>query len=76
MTEYENMIEWTLRKDGTWSYDYKVFGRWVEMMKGLGIDEMINCYSMVPWNCELEYMDESKGEKSYCGGRAWHRAFC
>lgn len=60
---YENMIEWTLRKDGTWSYDYKVFDRWVEMMKGLGIDEMINCYSMVPWNCELEYMDESKGEK-------------
>ena len=57
------MIEWTLRKDGTWSYDYKVFDRWVEMMKGLGIDEMINCYSMVPWNCELEYMDESKGEK-------------
>ena len=33
------------------------------MMMGLGIDEMINCYSMVPWNCELEYFDESKGEK-------------
>ncbi|MBD5198483.1 MAG: DUF4091 domain-containing protein [Bacteroidales bacterium] len=60
---YENMINWTLKKDGTWEYDYAVFDRWVEMMMGLGIDEMINCYSMVPWNCELEYFDESKGEK-------------
>ena len=60
---YENMINWTLKKDGTWEYDYAVFDRWVEMMMGLGINEMINCYSMVPWNCELEYFDEAKGEK-------------
>lgn len=59
---YANMINWTLKKDGTWAYDYSVFDRWVEMMMGIGINEMINCYSMVPWNCELEYMDEAKGE--------------
>lgn len=59
---YANMINWTLKKDGTWSYDYTVFDRWVQMMMDLGIGEMINCYSMVPWNCELEYVDESKGE--------------
>ena len=59
---YEAMIKWTLKKDGTWSYDYAVFDRWVELMLGLGINKMINCYSMVPWNCELEYMDEAKGE--------------
>lgn len=47
---YEDMITWTLHKDGTWSYDYKVFDRWVDMMLSLGIDRMINCYSMVPWN--------------------------
>ncbi len=57
---YANMIEWTLREDGTWSYDYKVFDRWVEMMFSLGIDKMINCYSMVPWNCELEYFDQAQ----------------
>ena len=56
------MIKWTLKKDGSWSYDYAVFDRWVELMLGLGINKMINCYSMVPWNCELEYMDEAKGE--------------
>lgn len=59
---YENMIDWTLGKDGKWKYDYTNFDRWVEMMMGLGIDKMINCYSMVPWNCELEYFDEAKGE--------------
>ncbi|MBP3289721.1 MAG: DUF4091 domain-containing protein [Alistipes sp.] len=59
---YESMILWTLGKDGEWRYDYKVFDRWVEMMLGLGINKMINCYSMVPWNNELEYWDEAKGE--------------
>lgn len=59
---YEDMIKWTLRKNGSWSYDYKIFDRWVEMMLSIGINKMINCYSMVPWNCELHYMDEAKGE--------------
>lgn len=58
---YEAMIKWTKNSDGTWSYDYSVFDRWVEMMLGLGIDRMINCYSMVPWNCELEYLDQATG---------------
>ena len=59
---YEDMIKWTLEADGSWSYDYAVFDRWVDMMLSLGISRMINCYSMVPWNCELHYMDKAKGE--------------
>ena len=59
---YEDMIKWTLKKDGSWSYDFNVFDRWVEMMFSAGINKMINCYSMVPWNNELHYMDEAKGE--------------
>ncbi len=59
---YANMITWTLTKEGKWVFDYKVFDRWVEMMLGLGIDKMINCYSMLPWNCELEYYDEAQGK--------------
>ena len=58
---YEAMIRWIKHTDGSWSYDYRVFDRWVEFMLGLGIDKMINCYSMVPWNCELEYFDEKQG---------------
>ncbi len=59
---YESMIRWTKHADGSWDYDYRVFDRWVEFMLGLGINKMINCYSMVPWNCELEYFDEAQGE--------------
>ena len=55
---YESMIRWTLKNDGTWEYDYSAFDRWVSLMMDLGIDRMINCYSMVPWNCELEYFDQ------------------
>ena len=58
---YEPMIIWTKHKDGTWSYDYKIFDKWVDFMLDLGINREINCYSMVPWNCELEYMDEAEG---------------
>ena len=56
---YEAMIHWTRHADGSWSYDYTIFDRWVELMFSLSIDKMINCYSMVPWNCELEYYDEA-----------------
>ena len=60
---YEDMIKWTLKADGTWSYDYTVFDRWVETMLSIGINKMINCYSMVPWNCELDYFDEKENKK-------------
>lgn len=59
---YANMINWTLKKDGTWAFEYKIFDRWVQMMLDLGINKMINCYSMAPWNCELEYFDEAQGK--------------
>ena len=54
---YESMIIWTKNEDNTWSYDYTVFDKWVSFMIDLGIDKMINCYSLLPWNNELEYFD-------------------
>jgi len=60
---YEDMITWTKNADGTWTYDYTIFDRWINfMMKDIGITKMINCYSMVPWNNELHYKDASSGE--------------
>lgn len=58
---YANMIIWTKDKKGKWSYDYTIFDKWVTFMMDLGIDKMINCYSLVPWNNELHYKD-AKGE--------------
>lgn len=56
---YADMITWTKHSDGKWSYNYEVFDRWVTLMMGLGIDKMINCYSVVPWNNEIHYFDEA-----------------
>lgn len=60
--DYEEMILWTRHKDGSWSYDYTIFDRWVELMMSLGINKQINCYSMLPWSNRLQYFDEAKGE--------------
>ena len=62
--DYEDMILWTLHTDGTWSFDYTVFDRWVELMMSLGVDKMINCYSMLPWENRLHFFDEKKNERS------------
>ena len=59
---YEDMITWTKNADGTWMYDYSVFDRWVEFMMNLGINKMINCYSLVPWNNEIRYFNAETGE--------------
>ena len=59
---YEDMITWTKNSDGSWTYDYTVFDRWINLMLDLGINKMINCYSVVPWNNELHYKDAATGE--------------
>lgn len=59
---YADMIIWTKNKDGSWEFDYTVFDRWVEFMMDLGIDKMINCYSLLTWNNQMHYNDMDKGE--------------
>lgn len=59
---YEDMIIWTKEVDGTWTYDYTIFDKWVNFMMDLGINKMINAYSVVPWNNELHYKDATTGE--------------
>lgn len=59
---YEDMIIWTKAQNGSWSYDYTVFDKWVKFMMDLGITKMINCYSIVPWNNEIHYKDAATGK--------------
>ncbi|WP_295128852.1 DUF4091 domain-containing protein [uncultured Chitinophaga sp.] len=58
---YQSMIKWTKKKDGSWAYDYTIFDQWVSYMMSIGIDKLINCYSMVPWNNRFYYYDEAAG---------------
>ena len=72
---FETMVTWMKKADGTWSFDYTVFDRWVEFMMSVGIDRQINCYSMVPWELSFQYFDQAAnslkfvktapGEKEY-----------
>jgi len=59
---YADMIVWKKKKDGSWTYDYTVFDRWVNFMMDLGVDKQINCYSLLPWNNEVHYFDEGKND--------------
>ncbi len=55
---FESMIGKTLKMDGTWSYNYQVFDRWVEFMMSCGITDQIDCYAILPWHLTFEYYDE------------------
>jgi hypothetical protein len=59
---YKSMIRWIKKKDGSWQYDYSIFDEWVSYMMNLGIDKLINCYTMVPWNNKFYYYDEAVGK--------------
>lgn len=56
------MVQSTLHIDGTWSFDYTIFDRWVRFMQSCGISEQIDCYSMIPWDMSFEYYNEGAGE--------------
>ena len=61
---YSTMIKWTKKKNGSWSYDYTIFDKWVSYMTALGIDRVIECYSMIPWNLKFYYYDEASGKET------------
>ena len=59
---FGSMIAPTRAADGSWTYDYTVFDRWVEFGLKCGINRQINCYSMVPWGNNLYYQDAASGK--------------
>ena len=73
---FDTMVTWIKRADGTWTFDYTIFDRWVEFMMSVGIDKQINCYSMVPWKLSFLYFDQAtnsmKELKSKPGEQAYH----
>jgi hypothetical protein len=52
------------KKDGTWSFDYSVFDKYVTFMMECGINQRINCYSMVTWDLKFLYFDEASGKEA------------
>lgn len=59
--KFEPMVETTRNADGSWSYDYSVFDRWVEFMDAAGVGPWIECYTMIPWDMSFRYRDAANG---------------
>jgi hypothetical protein len=57
--DYPGLIKWTKKSDGSWSYDYSLFDKYVSFVMSCGIKNRISCYSMVPWKIAFTYYDES-----------------
>ena len=59
-----SMIQWTLKRDGAWEYDYSVFDTYVARLAAWGLDEQISAFSPVGWNeGEIPYWDEANQRK-------------
>lgn len=66
--DFPSLIQWTKKKDGGWQYDYSLFDKYVAFVMSCGINQRINCYSMVPWKIAFQYHDESIGRDTVFTG--------
>ena len=62
--DYPSLVQWTKKKDGSWVYDYSLFDKYISFVMSCGINQRINCYSMVPWKIAFQYYDENLGKNT------------
>lgn len=62
--DYPSLIKWIKKKDGSWLYDYSLFDKYIAFVMTTGINQRINCYSMVPWKIAFTYWDESTEQEA------------
>ena len=60
--KFEPMVETTRNTDGSWSFNYDIFDKYVEFMADNGIDRNIECFTMIPWDMNFRYRDAATGE--------------
>ncbi|MDR2915603.1 MAG: DUF6067 family protein [Tannerella sp.] len=72
---FDSMIAKMKQIDGTWSYDYTVFDKWVEFMMEMGIDKQINCYTLIPWALKFDYFDQATGRIQFVEAKPGDAAY-
>ena len=73
---YDSMIGRIKKLDGTWSYDYTVFDKWVTFMReDVGIDGIISCYTMIPWAMRFDYYDQATSRIQFIEARPDEQAY-
>lgn len=60
---YPSMVTWTKEADGSFSYDYSDFDRWVAFCRELGIGDKIVLYSIAPWHNSFTYWENGEMKK-------------
>lgn len=73
--DFPSLIQWTKKKDGSWQYDYSLFDKYISFVMSCGINQRINCYSMVPWKIAFPYYDESLGKDTVFTGKIGSPAY-
>ena len=54
---FQTMVIVTRQLDGTFTYNYDIFDKWVEFMASCGISEQINCFTIAPWRTNFRFYD-------------------
>lgn len=57
---YPSMVKWTKNPDGSFTYDFTDFDKWVSFNKALGIGDKIVLYSIAPWHNSFTYWENDK----------------
>ena len=62
---FESMVMKKRNLDGSWTYDYSVFDKWVSFAMDCGITQQIACYTLVPWGYKFDYFDGASNAVKY-----------
>lgn len=68
---YPSMVKWIKQGDGTFTYDYTDFDRWVQFNKDMGLGDKIVLYSIAPWHGKITYYENGRYRSDMCikGGK-------
>ena len=73
---YDSMVTRIKHIDGSWTFDYAVFDRYVDfMMNDVGINRLIACYTMIPWDLKFDYYDEATNRIQFVKARPGDAAY-
>ena len=59
---YKEMITWIHKSDGSWEYNFDLLDKYVAFAERVGLDDQINCYSMIPGSNRFRYIDQKTGD--------------
>lgn len=56
--KYPSMVKWIKQADGTFTFDFTHYDRYVQLAMEEGIDQQIKSFSITPWDDKVFYLDQ------------------